>query len=183
MSSLLVYPLSAIFALILFTNSSHFLSVLPHSIFFSFLLSSWLLILSLSPLLAFHISSPLSGLCLLSQSFRFLNRELCQSPGSCPCQSLLSAHLFICLCPPSHLSPSPCLRLWCVSNCPPWPACRHSHTFTCAHKCMHTQALIATWRSVKLQPHQHCCEGIAVCSACCLLSSPPLALLLLPPLF
>lgn len=38
---------------------------------------------------------------------------------------------------------------------------------------MHTQALIATWRSVKLQPQQHCCEGITVCSACCLLSPDP----------
>ena len=45
------------------------------------------------------------------------------------------------------------------------------------HTCMHTQALIATRRSVKLPPRQHCCEGIAVCSARCLSSSSSLLFL------
>lgn len=82
-----------------------------------------------------------------------------------PCLSLPSAHLFICLCsliPPCNSG---------VSLTAPPPSCSHTH--------MHTQALIATWRSVKLQPHRHCCEKIAVCSGCYLLSSHPSSFLLL----
>ena len=134
---------------------------------------------TLPPLSTFYFSTSLVWLSLLSQSDvpkrRSGETKSRQSPGICPAGPFrLLIYSFVCV-PPSL--PSLSLRLWCVSNCPPRLACQHTHTRT--HTCMHTQALIATWRSVKLQPHQHCCEGIAVCSARRLLSSPPLPLFFL----
>lgn len=141
-----------------------------------------LLALFFSHLISLHTSSPVD---LLLLNFSHLNQSAVpkrhvskqrsgetkswQSLGICPASSFhLLIYSFVCVPPPR-----PPFWFWCVSNCPPWPARQHTHK--------HTKSLIATWRSVKLQPHQHCCEGITVYTACCLLSSLSLTLLALPP--
>lgn len=86
------------------------------------------------------------------------------------CLCILFPHLFVCLCSPP--TPHSLFQLYLVFKPPPnlpLPANVHTHIRTHIHR----RTLIGTWRSVKLQPRQHCWERIAVCSACLLLSSHP----------
>lgn len=109
----------------------------------------------LLPLLTFYFSTLLRG--VEKQNLGWAQGSALPVPSVCS-----STHLFAFHCP---FTPSVCGVCLTAPSVLAIQAYIHTHAAR-THTHAHTQAPIATWQSVKLQPHQQHCGGIAVCFAC-----------------